>query len=69
MQGMASMTCGLAIVNTFHIEFLKYGNKLLPKDTLCKLYRGIVEPHLRTAVRSGGHVGVAGAAKTSKPRI
>ena len=29
------------------IGFLKYAKKLLPKDTLCKMYRGIVEPHLR----------------------
>ena len=27
--------------------FLKYARKLLPQDTLCKMYRGIVEPHLR----------------------
>ena len=29
------------------IGFLKYAKKLLPEDTLCKMYRGIVEPHLR----------------------
>ena len=29
------------------IGFLKYAKKLLPQDTLCKMYRGIVEPHLR----------------------
>ena len=29
------------------IGFLKYAKKLLPKDTLSKIYRGIVEPHLR----------------------
>ena len=29
------------------IRFLKYANKLLPQDTLCKMHRGIVEPHLR----------------------
>ena len=28
------------------IGFLKYAKKLLPQDTLCKMYRGIVEPHL-----------------------
>ena len=29
------------------IGFLKYAKKLLPQDTLYKMYRGIVEPHLR----------------------
>ena len=29
------------------IGFLKYAKKLLPQDTLCKMYRGIVEPQLR----------------------
>ena len=29
------------------IGFLKYAKKLLPQDTLSKIYRGIVEPHLR----------------------
>ena len=29
------------------IGFLKYAKKLLPQDTFCKMYRGIVEPHLR----------------------
>ena len=29
------------------IGFLKYAKKLLPQDTLCKMYRDIVEPHLR----------------------
>ena len=29
------------------IGFLKYAKKLLPQDTLCKMYRGIIEPHLR----------------------
>ena len=29
------------------IGFLKYAKKLLRQDTLCKMYRGIVEPHLR----------------------
>ena len=27
------------------IGFLKYAKKLLPKDILCKMYRGIVEPY------------------------
>ena len=29
------------------IGFLKYAKKLIPKNTLCKMYPGIVEPHLR----------------------
>ena len=29
------------------IGFLKYAKKLLSQDILCKMYRGIVEPHLR----------------------
>ena len=29
------------------IGFLKCVKKLLPQDTLCKMYLGIVEPHLR----------------------
>ena len=29
------------------IGFLQYAKKLLPQDTLCKMYRGTVEPHLR----------------------
>ena len=44
------------------IGFLKYAKKLLPQDTLCKMYRGIVEPHLRycCSVWGGGHVGGLG---------
>ena len=38
------------------IAFLKYA-KLLPQDTLCKMYRGIVEPHLRYCCSVWGHVG------------
>ena len=29
------------------LGFLKYAKKFLPKTVLCKLYRGIVEPHCR----------------------
>ena len=29
------------------LGFLKYAKKFLPKTVLCKLYRGIVEPHFR----------------------
>ena len=29
------------------LGFLKYAKKLLPKHTLCQMYRGIVEPHFR----------------------
>ena len=28
------------------IGFLKYARKLLPQETLCKMYHGIVKPHL-----------------------
>ena len=42
------------------IRFLKYAKKLLPQDTLCKMYRGIVEPHLRYCCSVWGHVGGLG---------
>ena len=42
------------------IGFLKYAKKLLSQYTLCKMYRGIIEPHSATAVQSGGHVGGLG---------
>ena len=29
------------------LDSLNMPKKLLPQDTLCKMYRGIVEPHLR----------------------
>ena len=29
------------------LGFLKYAKKFLPQDTLSKMYRGIVEPHIR----------------------
>ena len=40
--------------------FLKYARKLLPQDTLCKMYRGIVEPHLRYCCSVWGHMGGLG---------
>ena len=40
--------------------FLNYAKKLLPQDTLCKMYRGIVEPHLRYCCSVWGHVGGLG---------
>ena len=36
---------------------IKYAKKLLPQDTLCKMYRGIVEPHLCYWCSVWGHVG------------
>ena len=44
------------------IGLLKYAKKLLTQDTLCKMYRGIVEPHLRycCSVWGEGHVGGLG---------
>ena len=42
------------------IGFLKYAKKLLPQDTLCKMYLGIVEPHLRYCCSVWGHVGGLG---------
>ena len=42
------------------IGFLKYAKNLLPQDTLCKTYRGIVEPHLSYCCSVWGHVGGLG---------
>ena len=42
------------------IGFLKYAKKLLPQDTRCKMYRCIVEPHLRYCCSVWGHVGGLG---------
>ena len=42
------------------IGFLKYAKKLLPQDTLCKMYRGIVEPHLRYCCSVWGACGGLG---------
>ena len=39
------------------IGFLKYAKKLLPQDTLCKMYRDIVEPHLRYCCSAWGACG------------
>ena len=36
------------------IGFLKFAKKLLPQNTLCKIYRGIVEPHLRYCCSAWG---------------
>ena len=38
------------------IGFLKYAKKLLPQNTLCKMYRGIVELQLRYCCSIWGHV-------------
>ena len=37
--------------------FLKYAKKLLPKHTLCRMYRGIVEPHFRYCCSVWGSCG------------
>ena len=39
------------------IGFLKYCRKFLPRNTLSKMYRGIVEPHFGSVFRCGGAVG------------
>ena len=39
------------------IGFIKYAKKLLPLDTLCKMYRGIVELHFRYCCSFWGHEG------------
>ena len=40
------------------IGFIKYAKKVLLQDALCKMYRGIVEPHLHYCCSVwGGHVG------------
>ena len=40
------------------IGFLKYSRKFLPRDTLSKMYRGIVEPHFRYCCSVWGNCGV-----------
>ena len=39
------------------LGFLKYAKKLLPKHTLCQMYRGIVEPHFRYCCSVWGSCG------------
>ena len=41
------------------IRSLKYAKKLVPQDTLCKMYRGIVEPYLRYCCSVWGACGGA----------
>ena len=40
------------------IGFLKYSRKFLPRNTLSKIYRGIVEPHFRYCCSVWGSCGV-----------
>ena len=40
------------------IGFLKYSRKFLPRNTLSKMYRGIVEPHFRYCCSVWGNCGV-----------
>ena len=40
------------------IGFLKYSRKFLPQNTLCEMYRGIVEPHFRFCCSVWGCCGV-----------
>ena len=40
------------------IGFLKYPRKFLPRSTLSKMYRGIVEPHFRYCCAVWGNCGV-----------
>ena len=39
------------------LSCLKYAKKFLPKDTLSKMYRGIVEPHFRYCCLVWGYCG------------
>ena len=40
------------------IAFLKYSRKFLPRSTLSKMYRGIIEPHFRYCCYVWGNCGV-----------